>query len=88
MLSYFRGLRARRAAEALCKQVHPDELIQGSWICASETNRFIVRVFYGQREQTATMLPPWRECFIVAVNKTTLYAAPVGDETPYRPILR
>lgn len=93
MLSYFNGLCARRRAEALCQQTNPAEPLLGSWICANEPGRFVVRVFYGQREWTsevATMMPPWRDCLIVAVDKASLHAVPVEgeDAAPYQPVLR
>ncbi len=88
MFSYFKGLCARRKAEALCQQIYPGEPLLGSWICANETDRFVVRVFYGQREWTGEKMPPWRDCLIVAVDKATLQAAPVEDAAPYQPVLR
>lgn len=88
MLVYFQGLRARRLAEAWCKQRNPDEIIHGTWICANEPTRFVVRVFCGQRERTGEKLPPWQNCSVIAVDKRTLIAAPVADDAPYRPILR
>lgn len=88
MLVYFQGLRARRIAEALCKATYPDEPVHGSWIGANEPARFVVRVFYGQRPLTYEKLPPWRGCLIVAVDKTTLAAAPIENDEPYRPVLR
>ena len=88
VFDYFRGLKARRVAEQFCQQSHPDEPLHGSWICANEPTRFVVRVFVGQREFTGTMLPPWRVCLIVAVDKTTLAAEIITDDALYRPVLR
>ena len=89
MLAIFQGLHARKAAEKLCSALHPNEVFQGSAVCVNEPGRFVVRVFYGQREMsTPAMLPPWRECLIVAVDKKTFIAEPVEDGEAYRPVLR
>ncbi len=82
ILSYFKGLRVRRVAEALCQQTYPCEPMLGSWICADEPGRLVVRVFYGQRQwtgETVTMMPPWCDCLIVAVDKATLQATAIKD---------
>ena len=90
MLILFQGVRARRLAEQLCRELYPGEPLQGSWICANEPTRFVVRVFCGHEVRTTPyfMLPPWKICVIVAVHKTTLAAEQIIDDTPYHPILR
>lgn len=83
-----RGAEARRAAERLCAALFPGEPRHGSWVCADEPERFVVRVFCGDRAGSPARLPPWRECVVVAVDKATLTAERVADDGPYRPLPR
>jgi hypothetical protein len=89
MFALFQGIRARRLAEQLCGQLYAEEPVQGSWVCASEPTRFVVRVFCGHRmTPIATMMPPWERCVIVAVDKGTWATEQVIEDALYRPVLR
>ena len=84
--------RARRAArdtaEAACRALRPGEWIMGTWLCAEEADRYVVRVFCGRRGDTEVRMPPWRECVVFAVAKATFAANVIEDDEPYEPRLR
>ena len=61
----------------------------GTWLCAEETDRYVVRVFCGLRaEEPVRRMPPWRECIVFAVTKQTFVASVVVDDEANRPRLR
>lgn len=81
--------RACAAAEIGCRELHPEELIQGSEICADEKSRFVVRVFCGERPQhEAAKLPRWRTCEVFAVAKDNGRVERIANDATYRPIVR
>ena len=90
MFALFQGIRARRLAEQFCGTLHQEESIHGSWVCANEPARFVVRVFYGHRTLVPDLLPApaWGRCIIVAVDKMTWATEQIIEDKQYRPILR
>jgi hypothetical protein len=81
--------RAREVASHLCRQLLPGEPVLGTWICANESDRYVVRVFCGQQaDATASREPGWRECLIVAVKKGSDVAQLITDDAEYRPTIR
>jgi len=80
--------RAKAAATEACRALLPMEPILGTWICADETDRYVVRVFCGHRPPSGEKLPPWRECVIFAVTKDTHTAQRLTDDEQYRPVIR
>jgi hypothetical protein len=87
-----RGFGARRrprtAAELACRALRPGERLHGSWVCADEAGRYVVRLFCGERRELAVKLPPWRECLVFFVKKGTQVAELIVDDGPYRPVIR
>jgi|SRR5580692_8916785 hypothetical protein len=81
---------AKEAAIRACKKHLPDEPILSAVICADETERYVVRVFYGKRPWSSThyMLPPWLDCLIVAVRKDTYADEIIVDNGKYYPWIR
>ena len=80
---------AREAASQACHALRPGEPILGSCICADEPNRYVVRVYCGNRPDFEIhRLPPWRECLIFAVMKDTSSAEQIMNDEKYRPIIR
>jgi hypothetical protein len=87
------GFRARRrackVAGDLCRDLRPGEPILGTTICANESDRYVIRVFCGQRaEEEPSMHPGWRECLIVSVKKGSDQAELITDDAGYRPVIR
>jgi hypothetical protein len=81
--------RACKVAGDLCRELRPGEPILGESICANEDDRYVVRVFCGQRaEARAQMGPPWRECLIVSVKKGSNLAELITEDAAYRPTIR
>ncbi len=80
--------RACEAAVELVQNGRAGERIHGSVVVDEDARRYVVRVFIGEREnREAAMLPPWRECVIVAVYVNG-DPAKIIDEPRYRPTLR
>ena len=97
MFGFFRnwqnGIRARRAAEAFCVSLYPGEFLHGSYLIETEAARFIVRVFMGHRftgapGEVVQKKPPWKNCHIIAVDKSTLKAEIIPNDDLYQPKLR
>ena len=65
-----------------------DEPITGAYVCADESDRFVVLVFWGKRDDDKNWkLPTWRECWIFAVEKETAVVKRIHDEI-YKPVIR
>ena len=80
--------RAREAAIELVRSARPGERVRGAVVVDEDAERYVVRVFIGDREnREAAMLPPWRECLIVAVPVNG-GDPEIVDEPRYRPTLR
>jgi hypothetical protein len=81
--------KAREVAIGACRKLLPDEPVCGAGICADEPDRYVVRVFYGNRyvSPTTSRLPPWRGYLIVAVRKDTYVDEVINDER-YCPTIR
>jgi hypothetical protein len=81
---------AREAALRACKKHVPEEPIFSAVICADETDRYVVSVFYGKRPWSSThhMAPPWLDCLIVAVRKDTYADEIIVDNERYYPRIR
>ena len=88
MWVFFRRRNAKREAVRLCRRLNSDDPVLGSVVCADETDRYIVRVFFGLRPASNLLFPPWRDCLIVAVDKESLAAERVVDDRRYDPVLR
>jgi hypothetical protein len=81
--------RARELAQESCRRLRPGEPILGTWLCANEPERYVVRVFLGERTGDPVKgLPRWRECLIFAVNKDCTVAELVNNDERYRPVVR
>ncbi len=82
--------KAREAARRMCQALLPGEPVMGASICADEPGRYVVRVFCGIRPASPATyrLPPWRECWVVAVAKETYSAERITDDEQYRPMIR
>jgi hypothetical protein len=82
--------KARDVAVRACEKHLPGEPIRGAVICADEPDRYVIRVFYGNRDRSPETfrLPPWRGCLIVAVEKTTYVDEVIDDDKRYRPTIR
>src|SRR5579872_417606 len=89
VLSYVRELlarrRARKAAELVCRTLRPRDSVHGSWICADESARYVVRVFCGERGVVG--LPPWRECLLFSVEKGSNAVELIVEDSTYRPVI-
>ena len=99
MLSYFQRQRERQASEHLCKQfyplvenlcrnLYPNEPIFGCHMCADEPQRWVVRIYYGKRERSEYLGPPWHDCLIVGIDKSSSAIELIEDVTPYLPKIR
>ena len=99
MLSYLRNLWERHASarscrrlypavEAVCRSLHSREPIYGLTLCAEEAERWVVRVYYGNREMSEYMGPPWRDWFAVGIDKLSGSTEVIADADKYRPIIR
>ncbi len=82
--------QAQKVARELSCSLFPEESILGTAICADEPDRYIVRVFCGNRTFSDEMyrLPPWKECLIFAVTKNTYAVEQITDNRRYDPIIR
>jgi hypothetical protein len=83
------GFRARRrackVAGDLCRDLRPGEPVLGTSICANESDRYVVRVFCGQRtEEEPRTGPGLRECLIVSVKKGSDLAELITEDSAYR----
>ena len=77
----FPRLRIRKEAYKKAQEVgiqtfqkrYPDEPIRSARVCDEEADRYVVMVFYGNREMTAETYksPPWKSYLVVAVRKDT-----------------
>jgi len=78
-----------QVAGDLCREFRPGEPVLGTSICANEDDRYVVRVFCGQRmEALAELGPGWRECLVVSVKKGSDLAELITDDEKYRPTIR
>jgi hypothetical protein len=82
--------KAREVAIQTCRNRFPDEPVLGASICSDEPDRYVVRVFYGNRDASsiASKLPPWRAYLIVAVRKDAYAGEVIDDDGRYRPVIR
>jgi hypothetical protein len=68
---------AEKSAIAQFLVLHPDETIRWTHLTAEEEDRYVVGVFYSDWK------PPRYQFF--AVEKTTMQAQVIEDDTAYRP---
>jgi len=82
--------QAQKVVRDLCRSLLPEEPILGTVICADEADRYVVRVFFGDRPFSAEtyMLPPWKECLIFAVTKNSYAVEQIIDDRKYDPVIR
>ena len=80
---------AQELAAQSCQALRPDDSILGAIVCADEPDRYVVRVFCGERrfEPEYPRLPPWRECLIFAVTKDKFSVEPIMSRE-YQPTIR
>jgi hypothetical protein len=84
---FFLRRRARAQAEAACRRLRPGAPIVGTWLCAEEPERFVVRVFCGTRAESLRA-PQWNECLVFAVTPDAARAELLVDDVAYRPTVR
>jgi hypothetical protein len=88
MLKLLARLRNRRkaveAARLLCTTSACGEPIFNAVVCAEEPDRYVVRVFLGIRDPGYDRSPPWRDCWLVAVERGTNAASRIYDDI-YKP---
>ena len=80
---------AKELACQACQAMHPDEPIFGVVVCADEPERYVVRVFCGERryEPMYYRMPLWRECLIFAVLKNQFLVEQITSGE-YEPTMR
>lgn len=89
----FPGMKAKAIAKELaaqsCRILRPDEPIFGTVVCADEPDRYVVRVFCGNRrfEPEYLRMPSWRECLIFAVMKNNFSVEQI-ENGEYQPVIR
>lgn len=71
---------ARKESTKLCQSLHPDEKIFSAVVCADESDRFVVRVFCGQRMENEFKTVPWKGCYLFAVSKNDNGVISISDE--------